>query len=482
MESRLTTFPQAPRLDVSKVPGVSFRRLNGRMLVTDDWGAHILLSPEDFRRFVSGDFEKGDSLDVALKSQGLHRESLDFGALAKKAQERHLLHWQGPNVHTVVVTLRCNFKCLYCHASVVDPSRTDFDMTVETARRTVDFIFSTPNPELMLEFQGGEPLLNWPVVRFIAAYARQRAEWEGRKLDIGLISNFSLLDENKIRFLAGKGVSFCTSLDGPEDLHNKNRLYLGGNSHAVVRRWLGRLKELRQEGLKIDPTNAICTVTRFSLPHARAIVDQAVELGMERIQLGPLDPIGFARKSWAKIGYGPEEFVAFYREALDHLIELNRKGVRVYEKMALIFLLRILRQEHWRFPNGDGLCRLAYNYDGSIYTSEEGRLVANEGDPTFRIGHIAESGYAEVLDHPMVRASLLAQNLLAQPMCSQCAYKPYCTVVPVANYQTQGSLWGRMPENHWCRTLMGIFDFLFERLEDPDSRKVLESWLEFRSR
>ena len=99
--------------------------------------------------------------------------------------------------------------------------------------------------------------------------------------------------------------------------------------------------------------------------------------------------------------------------------------------MALIFLIRILRGGHWRFPNADGLARLAYNHDGGIYVSEEGRLLANEGDPFFRIGHVSESRYGEVMGHPTLRADLLAASTAAQPLCSQCAYSPFCTVVPV---------------------------------------------------
>jgi His-Xaa-Ser system radical SAM maturase HxsB len=453
------------------------------VLLVSDAGGHLQLNEADFRRFLSGAISDEEPLAAELASKGLDRRRLDFRELAGRLRVRHLLEARGASVHTMVVTRRCNFKCVYCHASILGQDAPGADMSPETARRAVDFIFASPSPELMIEFQGGEPLLNWPVVRFIAAYARRRAAWDsGRRVHLGLISNFSLLDEEKVRELAGHRVSLCTSLDGPKDVHDANRVWLGGNSHDNVVGWLKRLRSMREAGLELDPPNAICTVTRASLPHARRIVDQAVELGLERIQLGPLDPIGFARKSWDSIGYEPEAFVAFYREALERLLELNREGVRAYEKTALILLLRILGGEHWRFPNGDAVSRLAYGHDGSIFTSEEGRLLGHEGDPSFRVGSVETSSYADVLDQPMVRLSLLAQNPYAQPLCSQCSYAPFCTVVPVANHASQGSVWGRMPENTWCRTIMGVFDVLFEKLADPRDRKVLEGWLEFRDR
>ena len=491
-DSRLSTLSPLPgESKVSLPPGggegivgpLNFRKVGKKVLVTNEWGSNAFLTSEAFTEFVGGRLRAGDPVFEELKAKGFLRTGMDFPALAEQAERKLNLSWPGPSVHTVVVTLRCNLKCLYCHASVVGLDDTAKDMTLETARDTVDFIFSTPNPELMIEFQGGEPLLNWPAVRFIVEYARARAAREERSVHIALISNFTLLDEEKLAFLAGHGVSFCTSLDGPAAVHDKNRIQFGGACHATVVGWIRELQKRRAAGLAIDPPNAIATITRYSLPHAEAIVDQAAELGLERIQLGPLDPIGFARRSWKTIGYKPEEFTAFYRRALERIIERSRKGERLYEKMALIFLIRILEGGHWRFPNGDGLARLAYNYDGGVYVSEEGRLLANEGDPFFRLGGVGQSRYTEVMAHPVLRADLVAAQAAAEPLCAQCAYSGYCTVAPVQNYETQGSPWGRLPDNHWCRTLMGLFDVIFEKLAEPETRPVLEGWVrEFRDR
>ena len=475
--SRLTEPAGVLEASPLKVAAHNARVLGSSVLVTNDIGEHALLSPSDYASYLAGGLETPE-----LVKKDFIRDQHEFAHLADRTVARHLLDWKGPNVHTVVVTLRCNFKCLYCHASVVGAEEPGKDMTVATAKAVVDLIFQSPSPTLMIEFQGGEPLLNWPVVKFIVQYAREKNKHRKRALHFGLISNFSLLDDEKIDFLIANGVSFCTSLDGPKDLHDRNRVYLGGNSHASVLAGLRKIVARKAAGAKTDTPNAICTVTRHSLGRAPEIVDQLVDLGLERIQFGPLDPIGFAKRSWDSIGYSPEEFVRFYSDALDYIISLNKKGVKAYEKMALILAIRILEGGHWRFPNADGAARLAYNHDGSVYTCEEGRLLANEGDDFFRIGDAATSTFADLLDHPTVRASLLASNPTAQPMCFQCAYSPFCTVLPVYNQATQGSVFGRMPDNGWCRKMMGIFDVVFTKLQDPDARKVIESWLEYRSR
>lgn len=481
-ESRLRQPAFSGALSAERVAAHNARRLGSRVLLTNDSGGFAVLSPADYERYLAGSLPEGEALSQELEEKDFLRHRHDFRHLARRWSEKNLLDWKGPNVHTVVVTLRCNYKCVYCHASVVDPSRVDKDMSVETARRVVDLIFEGPSPTLMIEFQGGEPLLNWPVVKFVVDYARQKNRARKKALHFGLISNFTLLDEEKLDWLIGRGVSFCTSLDGPADLHNKNRVYLGGSSHEDVVRGLRRVQERRAAGAKVDAPNAICTVTRQSFGREKEIVDQLVELGIERVQLGPLDPIGYARRAWDVVGYEPQEFVDSYARALDHIIARSAAGAKVYEKMALIFLIRILEGGHWRFPNADVLCRLAYNYDGGVYTCEEGRLLANEGDEFFKLGEAGRTSYAELFDHPTARASLLAALPAAQPQCSQCAYSPYCTVLPVLNYRMQGSLAGQMPSNAWCGKMMGIFDVIFERLQHAATRKTLESWLQFRDR
>jgi uncharacterized protein len=480
--SRLTSPAGLLEKEPRKVAAHNARLLGGKVLLTNDAGEHALLEPGDYSRYLSGRVGDQEELGKQLIQKDFVRDQLDFARLGEAAAERFLLRWPGPSVHTIVVTKRCNFKCVYCHASVVGEGAEGVDMTPETAVKAVDLAFASPNPRLTFEFQGGEPLLNWPVVKLVVTYAKLKNKHRNKELHFGLISNFSLLDDSKLDWLAEQGVSFCTSLDGPAALHNKNRTFLGGNSHELVVDRIKAIQARRAAGVKLDAPNAICTVSRFSLSQPEAVIDELVGLGLERVQLGPLDPIGFARRSWDAIGYTAQEYAAFYGRAIDHLIALNEKGVKAYEKMALILLLRVLQGRHWRFPYADGVARLAYDWDGAVYTAEDGRLLAADGDGFFKIGDVASSRYEDLLEHPTVKASLYASSPWSQPMCFQCAYNPFCTVQPVHGHATQGSLWGQMPTNSWCGKMMGVFDELFIRLQDPRKRKVLESWLEYKDR
>ena len=486
--SRLSALPASLRPETSGLGPLNFRNFGDWGLLTNDWGRWLMLDKNDFSRVLSGDVKAGEPLHQQLAQRGFLREAMNFPELAASYQKLTSFRLiSGPSLHMIVVTLRCNQKCLYCHSSVVDPSRTDTDMDLETAKRTVDFIFATPNPALCIEFQGGEPLLNWPVVKFVVQYAKAKAKEQNRRLLLALVNNFTLMTDDKLQFLIDHGVSICTSLDGPADLHNKNRPFLGGGEdQPKVVGWVRRIMDLASTDDLRKPylPSALMTTTRFSLGRGKEIVDLYRDLGMEQIFLRPLSPIGYAKRVWHEIGYEPEDFLRFYAETLDYILELNRKNPdEIMERFTLVLLTKILKGEDpgfmdLRWPSGAVLGALAYNYDGRIFVSDEGRMVDHQGDPIFQVGDVARDSWQDVLDHPTARACAAASTLEAQPMCAQCAYKPWCGVEPVFHYEMQRSIAGRMPDSPWCRVHMGEFDIVMQRLRDPSSRAVFDRWLE----
>lgn len=467
------------RLDPSQAGFFRFRRLKEKYLLTNDLGRHCFLGGDELQKFISGGLDKGSEPYLKLAKDGFIRDRMDFDSLAAVWRRRNRFLWQGPGLHVVVVTLRCNHRCLYCQASSVPMKEASCDMSLETAERVVDRIFESPNPALTIEFQGGEPLANWPVVAFIVDEARRKNRKAKKRLWLNLVSNLSLMDEEKLEFLLKRGVNFCTSLDGPEELHNKNRLYAGGNSHADAVKWW---KEIyRRTARKMFRIDALLTVTRFSLPRAKEIIDEYVGLGARGIYLRYANPFGLAQATWSRIGYSPEEFLEFYEKSLDYILEVNGKRV-FFEQTAKLFLSKILTDDDPNFldlrsPCGAGIGQIAYNYDGGFYTCDEGRMLSRMGDDSFKVGHVRQGSYGACVSHPTVKALAVASCLDNQVDCSRCAYKPYCGICPVQCYAEQGDIMGRMPTNTRCRIHKGVLDILFDRLQDEKLRKIFQAWL-----
>lgn len=116
-----------------------------------------------------------------------------------------------------------------------------------------------------------------------------------------------------------------------------------------------------------------------------------MRLGLDGIFLRSLSPYGFAIKTKQFARYGGREWLAFYERGLRYIIEVNRRGRHFPEVYATLLLKRMLSDRpigyvDLRSPAGIGLGALVYNYDGAVFASDEGRMLAEMGDRTFELG------------------------------------------------------------------------------------------------
>lgn len=466
-------------------------RIAGRILLTNDAGAFCFLSEPDFHALLAGELDPEHPERGSLQELGALRDGLDANALAQRIRRKRAFLGNGPHLHAVITTLRCNQDCRYCHASRADMSRVETDMPLSVAKSVVDFAMQTPSKYVNFEFQGGEPTINFDAIKFIVEYSREKNRHEGKELVHSLVTNLTAMDEDKAEWLIANDVLVCTSLDGPEDLHNWNRVWAGrgaGNAWAEVMKWIAYFNR-RYVELGRDPelwhVDALMTVTSKTLERWRECVDLYLELGIRSIHFRPLNPFGFATKTWQTIGYTPEAFNAAYEALLDHVIALNRSGEQIIEGTAATFLKKILTPDDPNFvdirsPVGSGTGQIAYAYDGTIYPSDEGRMIAAMGDDMFAIGHVERSSFEEIVQHPTVRAIAVASLLDSLPMCTDCFNAPYCGVRPLHNYMHTGDLFGQRPNTPKCREHMAISRTLFERLAadtDGTIEAIFRRWV-----
>jgi uncharacterized protein len=489
----VTLLDLRARLDTKSQAFFRFRRLGkDKVVLTNYEGRWIVLDDAQFEAYATGTVDPSSDLHARLSERNFLRASYD----TEKAREmiaarRRFLRW-GPNLHIFVLTLRCNETCVYCHASRADMDAVHTDMTIETADKALALVFASTSPSVTIEFQGGEPLVNFEVLQHVVRRARELNEKAGKQLEFTMVSNLALLDETKLAFLLDHRVQICTSVDGPKELHDKQRKLPTLSAFDASERWIKRINEAYAER-GLDPTlyrvEALLTTTKASLTRYREIVDTYADLGCRALFLRPIDPFGFAGKTAGTVEYPRRDYLDFYRNATDYIFEKNRQGVQMVERYAAIFLTKILRGEDPNFldirsPAGAGVGQLAYSYDGSIFTCDEGRMLSAQGDDTFRIGHVDESGYRDLVGHDTVRAMVIASNLDAQPDCVSCTYNPYCGMQTTHNHKTQGSIFGRMRESTICAVHKGIQDYLFEKLAEgePHVLEAFERWTTYRPR
>jgi len=278
-------------------------------------------------------------------------------------------------------------------------------------------------------------------------------------------------------------------LDGPEEIHNWNRTWQKGSSaYQNVLKWIKTINQMyidRGKDPELYHVDALMTTSKKTLEQGKELVDLYVELGIRNIHIRPLNPFGFASKTWKVIGYSMDEYLDFYAKTLDYILELNRQGIQIMEGTASTLLKKMLTATDPNFvdirsPIGSGTGQIAYNYNGNIYPSDEGRMVSAMGDEYFLLGKVNQTSYEDVVNHPTVKTMAVASLLDSLPACHSCWNAPYCGVRPMHNYMHTKDLFGQRPNTLKCKELMGLSRILFEHLRtdsDNSTEKIFRRWI-----
>jgi His-Xaa-Ser system radical SAM maturase HxsB len=353
-------------------------------------------------------------------------------------------------------------------------------MDEDTAKKVVDFIFDSPSKDITIEFQGGEPLLKFDLIKSVVGYAQEVNKIKRKRLLFTVVTNFSLMDDEKMRFFIDNKVALCTSLDGPEELHNHNRKFGGGNSYEKVVDWIKKVDdEYAKGGVDHPGINALVTITQKSLGYSKEIIDEYVANGLMSLHLRFLNNLGDARTTWEDISYSPEEFIEFWKKSMDYILELNLAGKIVGERGTVIILKKLL-DEHdpnyldMRSPCGACIGQMTYTPNGDVFSCDEARML---NEDLFKLGNVGNDSLRNVLGCDKTCA-IVSSSVNDAHICDACAYKPYCGICPVCNYAEQGSLVAKIPETARCRVFKAQFDYLFEKLQSKENREIFEKWLE----
>ncbi|OQZ90573.1 His-Xaa-Ser system radical SAM maturase HxsB [Mycobacterium alsense] len=472
----------APASEALQLLPIRFERLGAdRFLVGNLVGDMAELTQAELNRLCALDVAPGDGLyELAF-------EKLLIGSVEQRSQQQLLalrlrsrlsyLRSATP-LHLFVVTLRCEHSCPYCQVSRQSKDRSRYDMDQATASKALDIALSAPSRLIKIEFQGGEPLLNFELIRWIVLAASKRAIPLGKRLQFVIASNLALLNDEVLDFCAKHGILLSTSLDGPRDLHNKNRPRKLNNSYELAVAGIARSKER----LGPDRVGALMTTTEASLDRVEDIVDEYIAQGLDGIFLRPLSPYGFAIKTKQFHKYRAKDWLSFWKRGLQYILDINKTGRHFSEFYSALILRRMLSDEpigyvDLRSPAGIGLGALVYNYDGAVFASDEARMLAEMGDRTFELGSVYEHSYRDlVLSDTLVSA--VAESLTqTAPQCSSCVFEPHCGADPVYHHATQGDVVGIKPLSEFCERQKGVITHLFELLEhSPEDATILRRW------
>ena len=184
-----------------------------------------------------------------------------YSAFAKDFLERKV------NKITLQVTQSCNMRCRYCiYDETANPRQRKHSnkrMSWDIAKCAIDFLWdhSVDSPKVNVGFYGGEPLLEFSMIKKVVEYSEKR--FYGKPLSFSITTNGTMLDDEKVRYMQRHNIGLLVSLDGPKEINDRNRVFKDGRgTYDIVMENIERLRVVSpdyasklQISMVIDPEN-----------------------------------------------------------------------------------------------------------------------------------------------------------------------------------------------------------------------------------
>jgi len=214
----------------------------------------------------------------------------------------------------------------------------------------------------------------------------------------------------------------------------------------------------------------------------KRIVDTYLEHGFTGIFLRPLSPFGFAIKTKLFSKFNQADWLGFYEQGLNYIVDLNRVGIPMQEYYTSILLRKMLTPYGSGYvdlqnPSGSAIGAAVFNYDGKVFASDEGRMLAEMDNNGLQIGDLSKDTYEATFADGKLINMLKDTMLECSPMCSDCAYQHWCGVDIAHHIATQGDVMGHKAFSSFCARHMGMFRSIIDRMErDAFAKQLFLTW------
>ena len=320
----------------------------------------------------------------------------------------------------------CQLRCKYCFASTGDFGKGRKLMSYETGKHAIDFLLenSGDRPNLELDFFGGEPLMNFKVVKQIVEYARSREAEYGKKFRFTITTNGLLLDDDKIDFINREMSNVVLSIDGRKEVNDYFRVLPNGQGcYDMI---LPKYKKL-VEGRGDKEYYVRGTFTNKNLDFSNDVF-ALYDAGFDQISVEPVvgdsDEYALTEKDL------PAVFKE-YEVLAKKLIENEKAG----KKFNFFHFMLDLDQGPCAIKRlrgcGCGNDYVAVTPDGDIYPCHQ--FV---GIDEYKMGNIDEGTFNQDM-----KKEFAAAHIYSKPDCKKCWAKFYCSGGCNANnYQYMGDI------------------------------------------
>jgi uncharacterized protein len=319
----------------------------------------------------------------------------------------------------------CNMKCSYCFAQQGNFGQKPALMSYSVGKKAFDFLAAASKQvkNLEVDFFGGEPLLNFEVVKELVLYGRRLEKETGKKFNYTLTTNSLLLDQYVRNFIIENDIAVILSLDGRKQINDRHRIL--ANDEGSYDKVVPQIQQM----VKCKPVSYYVrgTFTRHNLDFAQDL-RHILDLGFDNVSL---EPATGSNSSYAIKEEDIPRVLTEYEKLTDVLLEYHQKGRDIQ-----FFHYNLNLQQGPCLAKrlsgcGAGIDYLAITPEGDIYPCHQ--FV---GEKEYLMGNIA----AGLVDEK-IKAKFQSNYLVNKEMCTRCWARNYCGGGCHANnYFTNGDI------------------------------------------
>ena len=323
----------------------------------------------------------------------------------------------------------CNLNCEYCFASQGKYHGERAVMSFDVGKRALNFLIenSGSRKNLEVDFFGGEPLMNFDVVKQLVAYARSIEKQHNKNFRFTLTTNGMLINDDVIEFANRECYNVVLSLDGRKEIHDRYRVDYAGNGswEKIVPKFQKLVAERGGKGYYMRGT--FTHANPDFLKDIQVMLDLGfTELSMEPVVCAPGDPSELTA-----------EDMPIVMDQYEKLAELMRARDKAGKPFTFYHYMIDLTGGPCIYKRisgcGSGTEYMAVTPWGDLYPCHQ--FV---GEEKFKLGDIWKG-----VDNPAIQEEFSSCNVYARPECRDCWAKLYCSGGCAANaYHSTGSIKG----------------------------------------
>lgn len=368
--------------------------------------------PEKMISALKDKYPENDLREVYSELKSLYEDKILF---SEDDYEKYALSAVASPIKAMclIVAQDCNLRCEYCFAGKGDYGQGRMLMDFETGKKAIDFLMqkSANRRNLEIDFFGGEPLMNFEVVKQIVEYAHEQEKLHDKRIHFTITTNGTLLNDERIDYINKEMYNVVLSIDGRKNINDRMRRTVGekGSYDYFINKYKKLVHERGDKEWYVRGT-----YTKYNLDFTND-VESMFDEGFEQISIEPV--IADPAEPYALTAADLPRIFEEYDRLSDKIKEIRSNG-------------RFINFFHFMLDLDQGPCAIkrlrgcgcgneyvAISTDGDIYPCHQ--FV---GVDEYKMGSLNDGSFNSEMKMDFARA-----HVYSKPDCRECWAKFYCS-------------------------------------------------------